>query len=125
MSARIRERLAAGPVIGDGPASAAGTWRAPTGWVQLDGGAVWHRLHPERPDQVMCELPLSVAASVLARRATTAPTCPDCHAVRTQALRELRELDRRRPFPAQRTRTAQPPRAQIVRGGLPTLGRDR
>lgn len=125
MSERIRERLAARPVIGDGPIGTAGTWRVPVGWVRLDDQAVWHRPHPERPDQVMCELPLPVSASVYQRRVTTQPVCPDCHAVRTQALKELRDLDRLQPPPAPRTTTRQPPRPQIVRGGLPTLGRDR
>jgi hypothetical protein len=41
----------------------------------------------------MCELPLPASASVRSRRATKL-ICPDCHAVQTQALKELRELDR-------------------------------
>lgn len=57
------------------------------------------------------------------RRVRTDPICPDCHAVRTQALKELRERDRLLPPPV--PRTVQPPRPHIVRGGLPTLGRDR
>jgi len=124
VSARIRDRLAARPVTGDGPVGTAGTWRVPAGWARLDDQAVWHRPHPERLDQVMCELPLPAAVSVYQRRATTEPVCPDCHAVRTQALKELRELDRRLPPPLRRTSPCHPPRPQIVRGGLPTLGRD-
>ena len=125
VSKRIRDRLAARPAIDEEPFGAAGSWRVPVGWVRLDAQTVWHRLHPERPDQVMCELPLPVAASVYQRRITAEPVCPDCSAVRAQALRELRELDRRLPPPAPRTTTRPPPRPQIVRGGLPTLGRDR
>jgi hypothetical protein len=125
VSERIRERLAARPVVGDGPVGTAGTWRVPVGWVRLRNQAVWHRPHPERSDHVMCELPLPAAASVYPRRITKEPICPDCHAVRTQALKELRELDRLLPPPAPRSTTRQPPRPQIVRGGLPTLGRDR
>jgi hypothetical protein len=97
----------------------------PAGWVRLDDQTVRHRPHPERSDQVMCELPLPAVASVYQQRVTTNQVCPDCHAVRTQALKELRELDRLLPPPAPRTATRQPPRPQIVRGGLPTLGRDR
>jgi len=125
VSVRIRERLAARPVIGDGPVGPAGTWRVPVGWVRLDDQAVWHRPHPERPDQVMCELPLPAAASVYQRRVTTKRVCPDCQAVRAQALKELRERDRLLPPAAPRMTTRQPPRPQIVSGGLPTLGRDR
>lgn len=129
VSARIRDRLAAGPVIGHSntPAGTAGTWRLPVGWVQLDKPTpVWHRPHPEQPDQVMCELPLPAAVPIYPRRrAKREPTCPDCHAVHTQALRELRALDRLVPPPSRRLTFNPPPRAQIVRGGLPTLGRDR
>lgn len=125
VSARIRERLAARPVIGAGPVGTAGTWRVPLGWVRLDDQPVWHRPHPERPDQVMCELPLPAAASVYQRRVATKRVCPDCHAIRTQALKELRERDRLLPPPAPRTAARLPPLPQIVRGGLPTLGRDR
>lgn len=73
----------------------------------------------------MCELPLPARTSVYQRRVGTKRVCPDCQAMRTQALIELRELDRRQPPPAPRIATRQPPRLQVVRGGLPTLGKDR
>ncbi|MGH2602525.1 MAG: hypothetical protein ACRDJ9_24465, partial [Dehalococcoidia bacterium] len=125
VSERIKERLAAGPVIGGEPVGTAGTWRLPLGWARRDDQAVWHRPHPERPDQVMCELPLPLTASVYQHRVTNDPDCPDCDAVHAQALKELRERDRQLPPQPRQATTRQPPRAQIVRGGLPTLGRDR
>lgn len=127
-SERIRRRLAAGPVLGARPTGMAGTWRLPVGWVQFRG--LWHRPHPEQPDQVMCELTLPAAAPVYRRRTANEPLCPDCNAVRSAALAELRAQDRQRALPApagKRSRRSDPspPRIQIVRGGLPTLGRDR
>lgn len=73
----------------------------------------------------MCELSLPATASIYQRRITTNQVCPDCHAVRTQALKELRERDRVRPPPTPRTVNRQLPHPQVVRGGLPTLGRNR
>jgi len=130
VSARIRARLTTLPVVlGDGPSGKAGTWRLPVGWVRLRG--TWHRPHPDRPYWVMCELALPGAASIYRQRTTDEPACPDCLAIRDRALSELRARDRQqeplRPRPPEdrRPRSAQPPRLQIVRGGLPGLGRDR
>jgi hypothetical protein len=130
VSARILRRLAALSVLGAGPTGTAGTWRLPVGWVRLDGCPVWHRPHPERPDRVMCELILPATVSVYRRRTTNEPACPDCDAVRARALSELRERERQRadgqpPAPTKRTTPPRPPRPRMVRGGLPTLGRDR
>jgi hypothetical protein len=98
VSAWIQRRLAAGPVLGDGPTGTAGTWRLPVGWVRLDGRSVWHRPHPERPDRVMCDLPLHPAVPVFRRRVGNKRACPDSEAVRAAALTELRDRERQRAY---------------------------
>ncbi|GAB1639644.1 hypothetical protein [Krasilnikovia sp. MM14-A1259] len=125
VSARIRRLLIALPVLGPGPTGTAGTWQVPDGWVQLKPGGVWHRRHPERPDRMMCDL-LPHGAPVYRRRTNADPACPDCAAVRNAALSALRAqpAPQRKP-PARPPAPARLPRAQVVRGGLPGLGRDR
>lgn len=125
VSARVRRLLAAGPVLGDGPTGTAGTWQLPVGWVRLDSRSSWHRPHPERPDQVMCGLALPAGVAVLRRRVGTRRACPDCEAVRAAALTEQRARDRTTRQKRSARATPRPPRPRPVRGGLPTLGRNR
>lgn len=82
----------------------------------------------------MCELDLPDGTPVYRRRTTDKLACPDCLAIQNRALSELREQDRRQqalqPLPRRQPtgayRSRYPmPRARIVPGGLPTLGRDR
>lgn len=129
VSARVQRRLAAGRVLGDGPTGVAGSWQLPIGWVRLDDRSVWHQPHPERINQVMCELRLPAKTPVLRRRIGSRRTCHDCQAMRAAALTEIRERDRqddnRRRPPIATDRVLEPLPLRTVRGGLPSLGRRR
>jgi hypothetical protein len=102
-------------------------WRT-VGWVVLADGRRAHHPHPQRPDHVLCGRVLDPAISVQRQQPTVRP-CQRCsdvlrreqenHGIRTIVISSPEDVDR---YERGRSRSSS---VRAVRGGLPTLGRDR
>ncbi|NUT40000.1 MAG: hypothetical protein HOV86_08385 [Thermoactinospora sp.] len=73
----------------------------------------------------MCGRALSGNEPIYRHRPSRLGRCRDCVRAKHQALLLLHDVERAAHTEPPRQRHAQPPRAQIVRGGLPTLGKRR
>lgn len=102
-------------------------WRR-VGWVVLADGRRAHHPHPQRPGQVLCGRVLDPAISVQRQQPKVRP-CQRCsdvlrreqenHGIRTIVISSPEDVDR---YERGRSRSSS---VRAVRGGLPTLGRDR
>lgn len=112
------------------PATAAPTsppsWHAP-GWVILidnPSSRTLHQPHPQLRLRAMCGRRFTATTTIWPRRPPAITLCRECCTIRTAALTG----PQRTPWSAPRQRIAQGPaprRLQVVRGGLPGLGRRR
>jgi hypothetical protein len=107
--------------------TSANPWRT-TGWVILEeipGRRVVHQPYPGLRLRVMCGRRFLPTATIWLRRPSGIPSCRECSTIRAAALAERQAPPRTTPAGRRRVGDVFEVRLQVVRGGLPGLGRRR